>query len=158
MVFIYSINSFSNTNTLLHIQMVNGRLIFIGIFTLFFYTNLFSQNDFDRILKSSEIILNGLSFLKKDKTEVKTSANTKVIESVCVKNIMNEKITFKLEGKDEDDNSVKKELVIPKDGKECCLELPKGIYTYEIILANKEVFKKGEYRFTEELTITVKPD
>ncbi len=158
MVFIYSINSFSITNTLLHIQMVNGRLIFIGIFTLFFYTNLFSQNDFDRILKSSEIIVNGLSFLKKDKTEVKTSANTKVIESVCVKNKMNEKITFKLEGKDEDDNSVKKELVIPKDGKECCLELPKGIYTYEIILANKEVFKKGEYRFTEELTITVKPD
>ncbi|MFN3909152.1 MAG: hypothetical protein ACK4JX_08990 [Flavobacterium sp.] len=71
---------------------------------------------------------------------------------------MIEKITFKLEGKDEDDNSIKKELVIPKDGKECCLELPKGIYTYEIILTNKEVFKKGEYRFTEELTITVKPD
>jgi hypothetical protein len=30
-----------------------------------------------------------------------------------------------LTGKDE--NDVKKELVIPKDGKECLLELPKGI-------------------------------
>ena len=33
--------------------------------------------------------------------------------------------------------------VIQKDGKECLLELPKGIYTYEIVLATKEIFKKG---------------
>ncbi len=140
-------------------NLVNFK-INIYIITTTFLVNCFclGQSDLDRILKSGEIIVNGLSFLKKDKTEFKTTANTKVIESVCVKNKMNEKITFKLEGKDEDDNSVKKELVIPKDGKECCLELPIGIYTYEIILTNKEVFKKGEYRFTEELTITVKPD
>jgi hypothetical protein len=126
------------------------------IFYLFISTSIYSQSDIDRILKSGEIIVNGLSFLKKENATA--NSNLKVIESVCVKNKMNEKITFKLEGKDEDDNSVKKELVIPKDGKECCLELPKGIYTYEIILANKEVFKKGEYRFMEEITITVKPD
>ena len=47
---------------------------------------------------------------------------------------------------------------IQKDGKECVFELPKGIYTYEIVLANKEVYKKGEYKFNEEITITVKPD
>jgi hypothetical protein len=116
----------------------------------------FSQSDFEKILRSGEIIVNGLSFLKKDNTIA--NSNSKVIESVCVKNKMTEKISVKFEGKDAEDNTIKKELVIPKDGKECCLELPKGIYTYEIILPNKEVFKKGEYRFMEEITITVKPD
>ena len=53
---------------------------------------------------------------------------------------------------------MKKELVIQKDGKECFLELPKGIYTYEIILSNKEVFKKGEYKIEDEITITVKQE
>lgn len=101
--------------------------------------------------------MNGLSILRKDKSESRSS-NSKVIESVCVKNRLTERITFRLEGKDEDDNLVKKELVIPKDARECCFEIPKGIYTYEIILPNKEVFKKGEYRFTEEITITVKSD
>ena len=48
--------------------------------------------------------------------------------------------------------------LIPKDGKECLLELPKGIYTYEIVLPNNEVLKKGEYKFIEEITITVKDD
>jgi hypothetical protein len=61
-------------------------------------------------------------------------------------------------GKDEEDNVVKKELVIQKEGKECVFDIPKGVYTYEIILPNKEVFKKGEYKFNEEITITVKQD
>jgi hypothetical protein len=108
----------------------------IVLFTLIFNTT-YSQSDLDRILKGGEIIVNGLSFLKKDKTEFKTTANTKVIESLCLKNKMNHKITFKFEGKDAEDNTIKNELVIPKDGKECCLEISKGIYTYEIVLANK---------------------
>ena len=117
----------------------------------------YSQTDVDKILKGGEIIVNGLSFLKKDKSEVKET-NSKVIESVCIKNKLTDKITFSLVGKDEEDNVIKKELVIQKDGKECVFELPKGIYTYEIVLANKEVYKKGEYKFNEEITITVKPD
>ena len=32
------------------------------------------------------------------------------------------------------------------------------IYTYEIDLSNKEVYKKGEYKFNEEITITVKDE
>jgi hypothetical protein len=63
-----------------------------------------------------------------------------------------------ISGKDAEDNNVKKEMVIQKDGKECVFELLKGIYTYEIVLSNKEVYKKGEYKFNEEITITVKPD
>ncbi|WP_165764403.1 hypothetical protein [Flavobacterium aurantiibacter] len=49
-------------------------------------------------------------------------------------------------------------MVIQKDGKECVFEVPKGIYTYEIVLPNKEIYKRGEYKFNEEVTITVKPD
>ena len=71
---------------------------------------------------------------------------------------MTDKITFNLTRKDEEGNTIKKDLVIPKDGKECLLELPKGIYTYEIVLPNNEVLKKGEYKFIEEITITVKDD
>ena len=118
---------------------------------------VYSQSDVDKILKGGEIIVNGLSFLKKDKSEAKES-NSKIIESVCIKNKLTDKITFIISGKDAEDNTIKKEMVIQKDGKECVFELPKGIYTYEIVLANKEVYKKGEYKFNEEITITVKPD
>lgn len=126
------------------------------MFILSFNLN-FAQSDVDKILKGGEIIINGLSFLKKDKSEVKEN-NSKVIESICVKNKLSEKITFIITGKDENDNSVKKEMVIQNDGKECVFEIPKGIYTYEIVLANKEIYKKGEYKFNDEITITVKPE
>ena len=132
------------------------RIILILIFTNSFLFS-YCQSDVDKILKGGEIIVNGLSFLKKDKSEVKET-NSKVIESVCIKNKLTDKITFIIVGKDEEDNTIKKEMVIQKDGKECVFELPKGIYTYEIVLANKEVYKKGEYKFNEEITITVKPD
>ena len=110
------------------------------------------------MLKGGEILVNGLSFLKGNKSETKSTANSKVIESVCVKNKLTDKITFRIVGKDAEDNDVKKELVIQKDGKECIFELPKGIYTYEIVLSNKEIYKKGEYKFNEEITITVKDE
>lgn len=126
---------------------------------IFFACNFFSysQSDVDKILKGGEIIINGLSFLKKDKSEAKET-NSKIIESVCIRNKHTDKITFIITGKDAEDITIKKEMVIQKDGKECVFELPKGIYTYEIVLANKEVYKKGEYKFNEEITITVKPD
>ena len=129
----------------------------IFLIAIIFSNLLYSQSDVDKILKGGEIIVNGLSFLKKDKSDAKET-NSKVIESVCIKNKLTDKITFIIVGKDEEDNSIKKEMVIQKDGKECVFELPKGIYTYEIVLANKEIYKKGEYKFNEEITITVKPD
>jgi ABC-type histidine transport system ATPase subunit len=132
------------------------QIRFLLIFILVSF-KLNAQSDVDKILKGGEIIVNGLSFLKKDKSEAKET-NSKVVESVCIKNKLTDKITFIISGKDAEDNAIKKELVIQKDGKECVFELPKGIYTYEIVLANKEVYKKGEYKFNEEITITVKPD
>lgn len=130
-------------------------LILIPVLLFFSFSN--AQSDVDKILKGGEIIINGLSFLKKDKTETKET-NTKIIESVCIKNKLSEKITYIMIGKDEEGNTVKKELVIQKEGKECVFEIPKGIYTYEIILANKETFKKGEYKFNEDIIITVKQE
>jgi hypothetical protein len=134
---------------------ISNKLFLLHLLLIFNIS--FSQSDFDKILKGGEIIVNGLSFLKKDKSEVKET-NSKIIETVCIKNKLTDKITFIISGKDEEDNSIKKEMVIQKDGKECVFELPKGIYTYEIVLANKEVYKKGEYKFNEEVTITVKSD
>ena len=140
-------------------QIIKNKINLLNIIFTFFLiiNNCQAQSDVDKILKGGEIIVNGLSFLKKDKSEAKET-NSKVIESVCIKNKLTDKITFIISGKDAEDNTIKKEMVIQKDGKECVFELPKGIYTYEIVLANKEVYKKGEYKFNEEITITVKQD
>jgi hypothetical protein len=127
------------------------------LFLMLFINLSNAQSDIDKVLKGGEIIVNGLSFLKNNKSETKDT-NSKVIGSVCIKNKLADKITYIMVGKDGEDNVVKKELVIQKDGKECVFEIPKGIYTYEIILANKEIYKKGEYKFNEEITITVKQD
>lgn len=126
------------------------------LFVLLFVScvSCYAQSDFEKTLKAGEILVNGLSFFKNGKSEAKQS-DSKIIESVCVKNKLSEKITFSLTGKDEEGNAQKKELVIQKDGKECVFELLKGIYTYEIILPNKEIFKKGEYKFNENTTIIV---
>ncbi len=46
--------------------------------------------------------------------------------------------------------------MIQKEGKVCIFNLPKGVWAYEIDLANKDVYKKGEYKIEDELVITVK--
>ncbi len=115
----------------------------------------YGQSDIDRVIKGGELLLGGLSILKVAHSDPKDS---KEIKSVCVKNRMTDKISFKLTGLNEENEAVKKELIIPKDGKECLLRLPKGIYQYEIILSSKEIYKKGEYDFDDEMTITVKQD
>ncbi|HPW97026.1 MAG TPA: hypothetical protein PK218_00530 [Flavobacterium sp.] len=116
----------------------------------------FAQSDLDKVLKGGELLLGGISIFKVAKSDGKK--DSKLIESVCVKNKRTDRITFRIVGKNEEGDEVKKELVVPKDGKECVFELPKGIYTYEIVLANKEILKKGEYKFEEEVIITVRDE
>lgn len=127
------------------------------VLLLIYPFNNFSQTDVDRILKGGEIIVNGLTLLKKDKTQDKKE-DSKVIESICIQNKMETKITFTMIGNDESGNEIKKELVIQQGGKECVFEIQKGIYSYKIVLANNEVFRQGEYKFEDDLTIIVKQD
>ena len=127
----------------------------ILLFTLLPITS-FSQSDLETVIKGGELLLSGLSIFKVANSDSKE--NSKVIESVCVKNKRADKITFRIVGKNEEGDDIKKELVIPKDGKECLFILPKGIYTYEIVLANKEIYKKGEYKFEDDVVFTVKDE
>ncbi|WP_396140892.1 hypothetical protein [Flavobacterium sp.] len=128
----------------------------IIISLLFMSQLLFSQADINTVIKGGELLLSGLSVLKISKSNAKK--DSKVIESVCVKNKLTDRITFRIEGKNEEGDEFKRELVIPIDGKECLFVLPKGIYTYEIVLTNKEIYKKGEYKFEYEMVITVKDE
>jgi hypothetical protein len=114
----------------------------------------YAQSDFDKVLKASEIVIGGMSFLKLTSTK----KDSKFIESLCVKNKMSDKITINFVGVNAQGDEIKKQLVIQKDAKECLLQLPKGIYTYEVLLANNDVFKKGEYKFDDDIVITVKKD
>ena len=116
----------------------------------------FSQSDLQTAIKGGELLLSGLSIFKVAKSGAKT--DSKIIESVCVKNKLVDKITFRIVGKNEEGDEIKKELVVQKDGKECLFELSKGIYTYEVVLPNKEIYKKGEYKFNEDVVITIKDD
>jgi hypothetical protein len=116
---------------------------------------IYSQTDLQTALKGGEILLSGLSIFKTSKS---SKTDSKIIESVCVKNKLVDKITFRIVGKNEEGDEIKKELVIQKDGKECLFVLPKGIYTYEVVLPNKEIYKKGEYKFDEDVVITIKDD
>jgi hypothetical protein len=113
----------------------------------------FSQSDFEKTIQAGSVLVNGLSFLKGNK-----SSEDKTVLMLCVKNKLSDKITFKITGKDKEDNDVKKDMVIQNNGKECLFEIPKGVYTYEVILANKDTFKKGEYKFDEDITVTIKKD
>lgn len=131
------------------------KKVFLIVF-LFISTLGSAQSDLDRVLKGGELLLGGLSFLKVANSN--PEKDSKIIESLCVKNRLGEKITVKITGVNTEGETIKKELVIPKEEKECVLQLPKGIYQYEIILMNKEIYKKGEYNFDESTTITVKQE
>lgn len=113
----------------------------------------FSQSNFEKTIQAGGVIINGLSFLKGNKP-----VSDKLVVMLCVKNKLEEKINFKIAGQDKDGNEIKKDLVIQIDGKECFLEIPKGIYTYEVILSNRDTFKKGEYKFDDDTTITIKKE
>ncbi len=47
---------------------------------------------------------------------------------------------------------------LSKQQKECVFNIPRGVYTFEVILVNKEIYKKGEYQFDDDVVITIKED
>ena len=108
------------------------------------------------LIKGSELLFGGLITvfnLAKPK-----NVNSTVVESVCVKNRLAGRITFIISRQTEDGDEIKKELIIQKDGKEYFYELPKGVYTYQVLLANDSIFKKGEYRFKDKTVIAINED
>ena len=116
----------------------------------------YAQSDFEKVLKVGEFVASGFSIFKSSNSN--TKSDSKVISSICIKNKLLEKITFRITGKDLEDNKVEKEMVVQNDGKECVFNISKGVYTYEILLANKDTYKKGEYKFDDDIVITVKKD
>jgi hypothetical protein len=116
----------------------------------------FAQTDIENALKLGQVLLSGFTIVKATKSN--TKSDSKTVSSVCIKNKLAKKIIFKLAGKDEEGNVVTKELVVQNDGKECVFEIPKGIYTYEVLLANNEVYKKGEYKFDDDIVIILKKE
>ncbi len=115
-----------------------------------------AQSDIENVLKLGQVIVSGFSIVKATKSA--TKEDSKTVAVVCIKNKLAEKITFKLSGKDNHEEKIVKELVVQNDGKECVFEIPKGIYAYEVLLANNEVYKKGEYKFEDDIVITVKKE
>ena len=113
----------------------------------------FPQSD---LIKGSELLFGGLITvfnLSKPK-----NVNSTVVESVCVKNKLSSKITFIITRQTEDGDEIRKELIIQKDGKEFFYELPKGVYTYQVLMANDSVFKKGEYLINNKTVIAINED
>jgi len=108
----------------------------------------------DKIIKSGELIVTGLTILKDKKGNVTDG----VIDKICVRNKLTDKIALNFTGAAPDGTPFLKSLVIQTDGKECLLNIPVGVYTYEIVLSNKDIYKRGEYRFDQSTTITVKPN
>lgn len=114
-----------------------------------------AQSDLENALKLSQVLLSGFSIAKAAPSSNKDS---KTISSVCIKNKMQEKISVIMTGKDAEGVTVVKEMIVQNDGKECVFNIPKGVYAYEILLANKEIYKKGEYNFDDDVVITVKKE
>ena len=114
-----------------------------------------AQSDLNAIVRGSEILVGGLITIF---TSSKANPCSLTVESVCFKNKMTDKITLIITKQTAEGDEIKKELLIQKDSKECFYDLPKGVYSYEIILPNNELYKKGEYKFDEVKVITIKED
>jgi len=120
---------------------------FVGL-SMGWFSTLWAQSDLEKTLKAGELLINGVGFFKGTSNDKKPN--------LCVKNKMSDKVTYKLSGKDAEGTDFKKELVIPKEGKECFYNVPHGILLYEVVLPNRETFKKGEFDFSDDATITLK--
>ena len=131
----------------------------IIILLFLFYTSpAISQiTDLDRGILIGNLLFEGYKAIRGNSltsTKQMPDPNAKTVESFCFKNKMDEKITVRMLGTIEEEE-IKKELVIQKDEKECTYNLPKGIYTYEVLLSSKDTYQKGEYKVTEETLMTV---
>ncbi|WP_164463011.1 hypothetical protein [Chryseobacterium shandongense] len=129
----------------------------LSLFFIFFFSLNFkaqtTMTGLDKGLVIGNILVQGYIALKGNGAK-QVDPNAKTVDSFCFKNKMDEKIIIKLLGKIEDEE-IKKEFVIQRDEKECTYNLPKGIYTYEVLLSSKDIYQKGEYKISEETLMTI---
>ncbi|WP_157450515.1 hypothetical protein [Chryseobacterium sp. CCH4-E10] len=129
----------------------------LSLFFIFFFSLNFkaqtTMTGLDKGLAIGNILVQGYIALKGNGAK-QVDPNAKTVDSFCFKNKMDEKIIIKLLGKIEDEE-IKKEFVIQRDEKECTYNLPKGIYTYEVLLSSKDIYQKGEYKISEETLMTI---
>lgn len=111
-----------------------------------------AQTDIENLLKYGQLILGGVTIVKS--AEAEKTDNPMV--SVCVKNRLSQKVTFILKPSETLKSQSSKEMVIQNLDKECFISLQKGVYTYEVLLPNKELYRKGDCLVEEDLTITLK--
>jgi hypothetical protein len=137
-------------NRKVNFQMKSALLVFLAMPIM---SN--AQSDLTAIIRGSEILVGGLITIF---TSSKTNPNSTIVESVCIKNKMADKVTLIIKRQTDEGDEIKKELVIQKDSKECFYDLPKGIYSYEILLSNEEIYKKGEYRIKDKMAITLRDE
>lgn len=137
------------------------RLKRIKTITLLLFPLIFAAQstitNLDRGILVGNLLFEGYKAIRGNSltnTKQMPDPNAKTVESFCFKNKMDEKITVRMLGTIEEEE-IKKELVIQKDEKECTYNLPKGIYTYEVLLSSKDTYQKGEYKVTEETLMTV---
>ena len=136
---------------------MNTKIIAVGFFLAgSVITSAQALSGLDKGLAIGNILIQGYQALKGTDKKASDPA-AKTVDSFCFKNKMEEKITVKLAGKAEE-QTVTKELVIQKDGKECTYNLPKTVYQYEILLSSKDTYKKGEYNVYEESLMTINRD
>ncbi|MBD3582218.1 hypothetical protein [Flavobacterium selenitireducens] len=131
--------------------MKSSSFIAILLFPFFF----FAQSDLDKVMRGGELLLGSLTILKMARSDDKKK-DSKFVEAICVRNRMAQKVTFRMTGLDREANEITRELVVPKEGKECAFDVPKATYTYEFILGTGEVYKKGEYKIEDPVTFTLK--
>ena len=136
---------------------MNRKIIAISfLLTGSVVTSAQALSGLDKGLVIGNILIQGYQALKGSGKKA-PDPTAKTVDSFCFKNKMEEKITIKLAGKVEEE-TVTKELVIQKDGKECTYNLPKTVYQYEILLSSKDTYKKGEYNVYEESLMTINRD
>lgn len=115
-----------------------------------------AQSDLDRVIKGGEILLGGLAFVKT--AYMDPEANSANVKKTTFKNKLGQKIVLRLYIQDEEENEVQEELIIPDDGKEALYNLRKGVWRYEIEIAEGEIFKKGQFNIEKTAVITLKED
>lgn len=62
-------------------KFLKHQIVFI-ILIFFLSQKTIAQSDFEKVLKTGEVLVNGLSFFKGSKS---SNSNSKTIESICVK-------------------------------------------------------------------------